>query len=67
MADTAGCGGCATPSGSRGSTREVQELIARGQRLVDAGRPPAGESLAWYVEASYVGDFPALAAARARA
>ncbi|MGZ4245395.1 MAG: hypothetical protein ACXVSE_13995, partial [Solirubrobacteraceae bacterium] len=43
------------------------QLIAHGQRLVDAGRPPASGSLAWYIEASYVGDFPALAVARARA
>jgi hypothetical protein len=37
--------------------------MSRGQRLVDARRPAGGDSLAWYVEAQFVGDLLALAAA----
>jgi hypothetical protein len=37
--------------------------MSRGQRLVDAPRPAGEKSLAWYVEAQFVGDLLALAAA----
>jgi hypothetical protein len=63
MADPASCSsGGGTPSGSGGSAG-VQALMSRGQRLVDAPRPAAGDSLAWYVEAQFVGDLVAVAAA----
>jgi hypothetical protein len=41
--------------------------MARGQRLVEAPRPPGGRSTAWYVEAFYLGDFAATAASKLRA
>jgi hypothetical protein len=50
-----------TPSRSGGSA-DVQALMARGQRLVDTPRPVGGDSLAWYIEAQFVGDLSALAA-----
>jgi hypothetical protein len=41
----------------------VQALVSRGQRLVDTPRPASGDSLAWYIEAQFVGDLTAIAAA----
>ncbi len=46
---------------------EVQALVARVQRLADTPRPEAGYPLAWQVEAYYLGDVSALAAAALRA
>ncbi len=63
MPDQAPCSsGGDTPSGSVGSAR-VQALVSRGQRLVDTPRPASGDSLAWYIEAQFVGDLTAIAAA----
>jgi hypothetical protein len=54
--------GGGTPTRSEGSAR-VQALISSGQRLVDTPRPAVGDSLAWYIEAQFVGDLSAIAAA----
>ena len=54
-------GGGAPPRA--GGSERVQALMSRGQRLVDAPRPAAGDSLAWYVEAQLVGDLVAAGAA----
>jgi hypothetical protein len=54
------------PSGST-AQRDVRRVAARGQRLVDTPRPVEGRSLAWHVEAQYVGDLTALVAAALRA
>jgi hypothetical protein len=45
----------------------VQQLVAQGQRLVQAPRPTGDEALAWHVQAFYLGDLPAAAAAALRA
>jgi hypothetical protein len=50
------------PTGGEGSECDVQELIARGQRLVDSPRPWDGYPLEWHAEAWLVGDLAALAA-----
>ncbi|MGI8712707.1 MAG: hypothetical protein ACR2NR_05880 [Solirubrobacteraceae bacterium] len=42
---------------------EVQDLIARAQRLGDSPRPANGYPLKWYVEASLIGDSTAIMAA----
>jgi hypothetical protein len=44
----------------------VQDVVARGQWLVDRPRPVGGRSLRWHVEAFYVGDLAALAVAALR-
>jgi len=43
------------------SIKTVDALIERVQRLIDS-RPASGDPLAWYAEASYLGDLPAIAA-----
>jgi hypothetical protein len=43
--------------------RSIRDAVARVQRLADTPRPPDGYPLAWCVEAFYLGDVPALAAA----
>lgn len=55
-----------SPSGVRASSN-VQDVMARGQRLVDEPRPPGGYPLAWHVEAMYLGDLTATAGAALRA
>jgi hypothetical protein len=45
----------------------VEDLIARGQRLVDSPRPAGGYPLGWHVEALHVGDLTAIAVAALRA
>jgi hypothetical protein len=45
----------------------VQELVAQGQRLIKGPRPTGDDALAWHVQAYYLGDFPATAAAALRA
>jgi hypothetical protein len=55
------------PSGSGGSLRSVQNLMARAQRLLDSPRPVGGYPLEWHVEALHVGDLTAIAVAALRA
>jgi hypothetical protein len=63
MPDQAPCSnGGGTPLRSSRSQR-VQELMAHGQRLVDRPRPAGIDSIRWYVQAQFVGDLAALAAA----
>jgi hypothetical protein len=52
--------------GGQPSVSDVGELVARAQRLVDS-RPRGAYSLAWAIEASYIGDLAAIAAVAARA
>jgi hypothetical protein len=44
-----------------------QQILARVQRLLDTPRPAGGHPLAWSVEAFYIGDLSAIAAATLRA
>ena len=67
MPDRTGAGGRAASVGSREPRRDVQELVAQGQRLVQAPRPTGDDALSWHVQAFYLGDFPAAAAAALRA
>lgn len=47
------------------SVDDVGTIVARGQHLVDS-RPRGTYPLAWCIEAAYIGDLTALAAAAAR-
>lgn len=67
MPERTGSGGRGASVGSWEPTRDVQELVARGQRLVAAPRPTGDDALAWHVQAYYLGDFSAIAAAALRA
>jgi hypothetical protein len=67
MPDNPLSSGGVTPLGSGDSLRSLQEMLTRAQCLVDAPRPASGQSLAWYVDAFYVGDLTAIAAAALRA
>jgi hypothetical protein len=53
-------------SGEVGSLRDVQDVIARTQRLIDTPRPANGYPLAWQIEALHVGDLPTIAMAALR-
>jgi hypothetical protein len=61
-----GSSGGGTPFRGEGSAR-VDALMARAQRLVDAPRPAGSDSLAWHVEAQFMGDLTALVVAALRA
>lgn len=50
----------------RGFSRDVDDVMARAQALVDTPQPEGGYPLAWHVEAMLLGDFPAMALVRAR-
>jgi len=63
MPEVTGSGRCGASPGSGGSRRDVQEFVARGQRLVDGPRPTGDEALAWHIQAYFLGDFAATAAA----
>lgn len=54
------------PAGGAGGSFGVQDLITRAQRLIDSPRPVGGYPLAWYVEASHVGDLVVVAATALR-
>jgi hypothetical protein len=62
-ASSAGVTGGGVTVGSRSASRHVRRVAARGQWLVDTPRPADGHDLRWHVEAIYVGDLTALAAA----
>ena len=47
--------------------RDVNAMLARVQALIDTPRPKEGYSLAWQVEAMFLGDLTALGAATVRA
>jgi hypothetical protein len=49
------------------AARAVRAASWRARSLVDAPRPAGGYPLAWYIEAQYIGDFTAVAAAAVRA
>jgi hypothetical protein len=66
MPDMTGSGRCGASSGSWGSRRDVKDFVARGQRLVDGPRPTGEEALAWHIQAYFLGDFAATAAAALR-
>jgi hypothetical protein len=61
MADEASLRQCRQPSG-----HDVGTLVARGQHLVDS-RPRDAYPLAWYIEASHIGDLTAIAMVAASA
>lgn len=63
MSDLSSPSSARHPVGSGPATRHVQRVAARGQRLVDTPRPVDGHDLRWQIEAFYVGDITALAAA----
>jgi hypothetical protein len=67
MSDRTGWTGRGASSASRETRRDVQDLVARGQRLVDGPRPTGEEALAWHIQAYFLGDFSATAAAALRA
>jgi hypothetical protein len=63
MSDLSSASSAGHPAGSGPARRHVQRVAARGQWLVDTPRPADGHDLRWHVEAFYVGDITALAAA----
>lgn len=54
------------PTGGGSSLCTAEDIIARAQRLIEAPRPAGGHPLAWYVEASNVGDLTTIAVAALR-
>jgi hypothetical protein len=63
MSDLSSASSAGRPVGSEPARRHVQRIAARGQWLVDTPRPVGGHDPRWHVEAFYVGDITALAAA----
>lgn len=61
MSSSESCGGGGTPSGAQVSGCSMNELVARGQRIVQMSRPVDGYSLEWLVQAYHVGDLTAIA------
>jgi hypothetical protein len=66
MSDLNSASSPAHPAGSGPGERDVRRVAERGQWLVDTPRPGDGHPLRWHVEAFYVGDLTALAAAALR-
>jgi hypothetical protein len=66
MSDQASSVTVGHPWGEGTAPPHVRRVAARGQWLVDTPRPVDGQLLRWHVEALYVGDLTAIAAAALR-